>query len=106
LKQLKVLSVKKIPKRYRKSNADFKINFLVLNNNKVITVYLPKRYFCPLLLDGRIIEEGYRIKQGELYSCSYSTFKDNYDKDVHCYSIEFEEKNFNLYYDKMFYELH
>jgi len=109
---LKVLSVKMIPKKYRILDGDsgycavnYKISFMNLNTNKIVTIYLPKRYFKSLYSDGKIVANGYSVEKGEKYNCSYSTFKDIYNKDVYCYSIECGDKYFNLYYDELFNEL-
>jgi hypothetical protein len=107
---LKVLSVKNCTLPADTINeyaeADYEIQLENLRNNQVVTIYLPKRYFEPLQFsNGDIAVQGQKIENGEIYTCDFSTFKDTYNKDVYCYSIECDKKNFNLYYDEQFNEL-
>jgi len=105
MKQLRVISVENVVGKYPSSDThsdvDYEIEFVDLPR-EYITILLPKRYFEPLIIDNNIIVEATMIYENELYSCKFEGIID----ETFCYSLQCGDKNFNLYYDEKFEELH
>jgi len=114
MKQLRVINIidvsGKYPSNDEYADIDYEIEFVDLHGQH-INILFPKRYFQPFIINGEVIEEATLIIKNELYSCKFNgTFKNSLNDDnsgeTFLYSLTCNEKNFNLFYDEKFEELH